>query len=103
AASLTALQNADADALAARYRAGTLPPWLQERLCTFLTTYGHRAVGEIDLGVARWADDPAHLLRAVQGYLRLPSDAETPDAQFARRAREAEAKAAALLWPCHRP
>jgi len=103
AASLTALQNADADALAARYRAGTLPPWLQERLCTFLTTYGHRAVGEIDLGVARWADDPAHLLRAVQGYLRLPSDAETPDAQFARGAREAEAMAAELLGRVHGP
>src|SRR5215468_1382239 len=55
------------------------------------------------LGVARWADDPAHLFRAVQGYLRLPSDAETPDAQFARGAREAEAMAAELLGRVHGP
>jgi len=103
ATSLTALQNAHADDLAARYRAGTLPPWLQERFWAFLTAYGHRAVGEIDLGVARWADDPAHLFRAVQGYLRLPSDAETPDAQFARGAREAEAMAAELLGRVHGP
>ena len=103
AASLTALQNADADDLAARYRAGTLPAWLQERFRAFLAVYGHRAVGEIDLGVARWADDPAHLFRAVQGYLRLPSDAEAPDAQFARGAREAEAMAAELLGRVHGP
>jgi len=103
AASLTALQNTDADDLAARYRAGTLPAWLQERFRAFLAVYGHRAVGEIDLGVARWADDPAHLFRAVQGYLRLPSDAEAPDAQFARGAREAEAMAAELLGRVHGP
>src|SRR5262245_28039086 len=103
AASLTALQNADPEDLAARYRAGTLPPWLQERFRAFLTAYGHRAVGEIDLGVARWADDPAHLFGAVHGYLRLPSDAETPAAQFARGAHEAEAMAAELLGRVHGP
>ena len=103
AGSLTALQSADADDLAARYRAGALPAWLQERFRAFLATYGHRAVGEIDLGVARWADDPAHLFRAVQGYLRLPSDAEAPDAQFARGAREADAMADELLSRVHGP
>ncbi len=72
--SLTALQNADADELAARYRAGTLPPWLQERFRAFLAVYGHRAVGEIDLGVARWADDPTHLGG-------LADDVEAGDAQ----------------------
>jgi rifampicin phosphotransferase len=103
APSLTALQSADADELAARYRVGTLPGWLQERFRAFLAAYGHRAVGEIDLGVARWADDPTHLFHAVQGYLRLPSDAEAPDAQFARGAREADAMATELLGRVHGP
>jgi pyruvate,water dikinase len=49
-------------------------------------------VAEIDLGVARWREDPAHLLGSVANYLALR---ETPGAappveQFRRGSREAE-------------
>ncbi|MFC4591812.1 PEP/pyruvate-binding domain-containing protein [Sphaerisporangium corydalis] len=75
---------------------GPLPPVLQEELTGFLARYGHRAVAEIDLGMPRWSDDPAHVLGVFANYLRLDDPALAPDAQFARGAREAEAMAAAL-------
>lgn len=80
------------DGLAERFRAGTLPPVLQEGLAGFLREYGHRAVAEIDLGMPRWSDDPAHVLGALANYLRLdPASAQAPDARFAAGARSAEA------------
>jgi rifampicin phosphotransferase len=90
------LQRTPAD-LADAYRAGSLPPALQAGLSTFLVRYGFRSVGEIDLGVSRWAEDPTHLLGAIANYLRLEDDALAPDAQFARGAQEAEAMVATLL------
>jgi pyruvate,water dikinase len=103
AASAHALASVEPDVLAARYRAGELPPALQERLAAFLARYGHRAVGEIDLGVPRWSDDPTHLIGAIAGYLKLSDGAEPPDAQFARGAREADAMIAALVGRVHGP
>ncbi len=101
--SVEALRDDDAASLAARYHARTLPPPLQQRLETFLARYGHRAVGEIDLGVPRWSDDPTHLLGAIAGYLKLPAGAEAPDAQFARGARDAEAIVDELVGRVHGP
>jgi phosphohistidine swiveling domain-containing protein len=89
------LTHAPSD-LAAGYQAGTLPPGLQAGLSDFLTQYGFRSVGEIDLGVKRWSEDPAHLLGALGNYVRLDNDARAPDAQFARGAREAQEMAKAL-------
>jgi pyruvate,water dikinase len=63
----------------------------------FLARYGHRAVAEIDLGISRWSEDPAHLLGAIANYLRLPADATAPDVQFARGASEAEAMVGTLV------
>jgi rifampicin phosphotransferase len=83
--------------LAAGYCAGDAPPVLQTGLARFLERYGFRSVGEIDLGVARWSEDPTHLLGAVSNYLQLTDDALAPDAQFKRGAREAEAMMATLL------
>jgi hypothetical protein len=40
------------------YRDGTLPPAAQRDLAGFLRSYGHRGVAEIDVGVARWAEEP---------------------------------------------
>jgi len=90
------LQRTPAD-LAAAYAAGTLPHSMQAGLSAFLARYGFRSVGEIDLGVPRWAEDPTHLLGAIANYLRLEDEALAPDAQFARGAREAEAMIATLL------
>ena len=55
------------------------------------SVYGHRAVAEIDLGMPRWSDEPAHILGVLANYLRLEDPALAPDVVFARGAREAEA------------
>lgn len=52
---------------------------------------GHRAVAEIDLGLPRWSDDPAHVVGVVKNFLRLEDDQAHPDAVFARGAADAEA------------
>jgi phosphohistidine swiveling domain-containing protein len=83
--------------LADAFRACVAPPVLQAGLARFLERYGFRSVGEIDLGVARWSEDPTHLLGAISNYLKLNDDALAPDAQFERGAREAEAMMATLL------
>jgi rifampicin phosphotransferase len=89
--------------LSAQYRAHALPPLLQSELSSFLARYGHRAIAEIDLGLKRWSEDPAHLLGAIANYLRLGDDATSPDVQFARGAREAEAMIKMLSSRLHGP
>ncbi|WP_345572038.1 PEP/pyruvate-binding domain-containing protein [Nonomuraea rosea] len=57
----------------------------------FLSTYGHRAVAEIDLGLPRWSEDPTHVIGMIANYLRLEDPALAPDALFAKGVAEAEA------------
>ncbi|SMD14280.1 PEP/pyruvate-binding domain-containing protein [Lentzea albidocapillata] len=57
----------------------------------FLARWGHRAVAEIDLGLPRWSDDPAHVIGVIKNFLRLEGDQGHPDAVFARGAAEADA------------
>jgi pyruvate,water dikinase len=66
---------------------GEIPPAVQG----FLDRYGHRAVAEIDPGMPRWSDDPAHILGVLANYLRLDDLDAAPDVQFRRGAAEAEA------------
>ncbi len=101
--SRSALAELPPDQLAAAFRQGALPATLQRELETFLSRYGHRAIGEIDLGVPRWSEDPTHLLGAIVNYQRLDGAAVAPDAQFERGAREAEATIARLLTRVHGP
>ncbi len=82
--------------LAQEYRAGTLPPLLQQGLASFLYHYGHRSIAEIDLGLPRWSEDPAHILGVLANYLQLNDPALAPDAQFEQGAKEAEAMVAEL-------
>jgi phosphohistidine swiveling domain-containing protein len=91
-----AVRGEPAAVLAERYRAGTLPPVLRDGLRTFLDRHGHRAVAEIDVGVPRWAEDPAHILGVLGNYLRLEDADKAPDAVFARGAAQAEAMVATL-------
>jgi pyruvate,water dikinase len=98
-----ALAERSPEELAADYRATALPSLLQRELSRFLERYGHRAIAEIDLGLARWSEDPAHLLGAIANYQRLDDAALAPDAQFARGAREAEATIAKVLARVHGP
>ena len=62
-----------------------------EALDRFLAKWGHRAVAEIDLGLPRWSDDPAHVLGVVRNFMLLEDEKAHPDAVFARGAAEAEA------------
>jgi pyruvate,water dikinase len=96
AAAEQAVRGQPPERLAEGYRAGTLPPVLQAGLAAFLRRYGHRGVAEIDLGLARWADDPTHILGALANYLQLDDPERAPDAQFRRAAEQAEAMAAEL-------
>jgi rifampicin phosphotransferase len=89
--------------LADAYRQGALPPVLQNGLAEFLARYGFRSIGEIDIGVERWSENPEHILGALANYLRLGDDAVAPDAQFAKGKREAEAMIASLLARVHGP
>ncbi|HUQ54024.1 PEP/pyruvate-binding domain-containing protein [Lentzea sp.] len=70
-----------------QFRNGELPAVLDG----FLARWGHRAVAEIDLGLPRWSDDPAHVVGVVRNFLLLEGDGAKPDAVFARGATEAEA------------
>lgn len=90
------MRTAPAAELAGRFHAGTLPPVAAEALAGFLARYGERAVAEIDLGLPRWSEDPAHVLGVIANYLRLDDPALAPDALFARGAAEAEQTIEAL-------
>jgi rifampicin phosphotransferase len=91
-----ALTGEDPQVLAGRYAEGTLPAVCQGALRGFLAKYGHRAVAEIDLGVPRWGEDPAHIINALANYLKLADPELAPDRLFRRAADKAEAKVAEL-------
>ncbi|MFI6815215.1 PEP/pyruvate-binding domain-containing protein [Nonomuraea sp. NPDC050328] len=84
------LGDATAEQLAERFRAGTLPERTQREVAAFLAKYGHRGVAEIDLGVARWADDPSHIFGVLANYRRAGGSAVPADELFARGARAAQ-------------
>ena len=96
-AAAAALRGTTADELVARYRAGDLPPVLQQGMAEFLTGYGQRAVAEIDLGMPRWSEDPSHLFGVLAGYLRLDDEAAAPDRHFAQGADVATAMVRTLI------
>lgn len=75
--------------LAARYHAGELP---EIGLGEFLRRYGQRGAAEVDVGVARWAEDPTPVFAAIAGYLRVTDPEQAADRRFARAAEEAVAK-----------
>jgi len=83
--------------LAQEFRAGALPPPLQQGLAEFLARYGHRGVAEIDLGLPRWSEDPTHILGALSNYLHLNDPSLAPPVQFQRGAQEAESMLAELV------
>ncbi|PRX60318.1 pyruvate,water dikinase [Nonomuraea fuscirosea] len=73
--------------LAAMYFAGELP---DIGMAGFLAAYGMRAAAEIDVGVPRWADDPAPLFATIANYLRVEDPAQAPDVRFKAAAARAE-------------
>jgi pyruvate,water dikinase len=97
AASLAALRETAPKDLAAAHHRRELPRVLQEGLDEFLAAYGARGVAEIDIGVARWRDDPTHILGALANYVTHAETAAAPDAQFDKVERAAEAMARELI------
>jgi phosphohistidine swiveling domain-containing protein len=96
-AAVAEVRGADQDALARRFAAGTLPAALQTALAGFLGRYGARGVAEIDIGVARWGEDPRHVLGAICNYLAQADPERAPDLQFARAGAAAEAMVETLV------
>jgi pyruvate,water dikinase len=90
-ASADTVRTSSAAQLAERYLQRSLPTQLQANMATFLTIYGHRSVNELDLGVARWSEDPAYLFDVIASYLKLHDSTQTPAVQYRRAAQEAEA------------
>jgi pyruvate,water dikinase len=84
------LSEQPVEELTRRFRRGDLPPVVQTGVADILASYGHRAVAEIDLGLARWAEDPTYIFGVLANYLSLGDPALAPDTQFARAAAAAE-------------
>lgn len=88
-ASLKIFLVSDASTLSARYLNGTLPETAQQALTNFMTQYGMRGVGEIDLGQLRWREDPTSIMQTLLSYLQITPDM-APDILFQRGAKAAE-------------
>jgi hypothetical protein len=61
--------------LADRYKNGTLP---DIGLAAFLDQYGQRGAAEADVGMLRWADDPAPVFAAIANDLCVTDPGWTP-------------------------
>jgi pyruvate,water dikinase len=83
--------------LARQFRAeGVEPSADHPGVTAFLDRFGHRALWEIDPGIARWSEDPAYVLDLIRSYMDAPEEADR-EAQFARQKAEAEAAMADLV------
>ncbi len=65
-------------------------------VAAFLDRFGHRALWEIDPGIARWSEDPSYVLELIRSYMDAPEDTDQ-EAQFARQKAGAEAAMADLV------
>lgn len=100
-ASLDVMRGSSSAQIAQTYREGKLPPVLAEGLASFLHTYGHRGVAEIDMGLPRWSEQPEPILDILTNYLNHTRPEQAPDLQFERGAREAEEMIATLKQRAH--
>ncbi|MGY6552267.1 MAG: PEP/pyruvate-binding domain-containing protein [Erythrobacter sp.] len=75
---------------------GTDPAPDHPAVAAFLRRFGHRALWEIDPGVARWSEEPDYILDLIRSYRDAPDEADE-EALFERQRAEAEAAAGALV------
>ena len=78
-----------------RFACGPLSGWnppraAQNAVAGFMSRYGMRGVGEIDIGQPRWRDDPTPVMQTLQSYLQITDPDAAPDVQFARGQKTAE-------------
>jgi pyruvate,water dikinase len=83
-------ESKSAEDLAQRYLEGKLPATAQELIAAFMEKFGMRAVGEIDIGKARWREDPRQIMQTLQSYLKIDDPSKAPDAVFKRGEEAAE-------------
>lgn len=74
--------------LAAAHLGGELP---DVGMTAFLDRYGVRSVGEVDVGVPRWSEDPTPVFAMLANHLRVTDPEQAPDRRFERAAERAEA------------
>lgn len=91
ASSLHVLQQTPAKQIAHDYQQGRLPAPLQQAVTRFLEEYGHQSVSELDLGVARWSEDPTYVFDLLIGYVGMHESVQTPDRQLQRASDAARA------------
>ncbi len=89
-------QETSAADLASQYLQKNLPSRIQESVASFIERYGARGVGEIDIGLPRWGEDPTHIVQVLQTYLQIKDPDMAPDAVFSRSTKSAEQAAAHL-------
>lgn len=75
------------DDIASRYTEGKIPRETGNEIGDFLRDFGHRGPGELDLGRARWVDDPAPLFEMIRSYLSQMDDQEYSRSLFSEGAR----------------
>lgn len=88
--SLQMFQSLPAAQLAENYLRAELPEIGQRGLQTFLTQYGMRGLGEIDIGRPRWRENPTQIIQTIQSYLQIKDDTIAPDAVFRRGTAQAQ-------------
>ncbi len=91
------VRNTSSSQLAELYLQRSLPALLQEGMADFLKRYGHRSVNELDLGVPRWSEDPGYLFEMLASFVQIQDPAQSPEVQYNRAMREAEAMMAELI------
>lgn len=82
--------------LAQDYYQGRLPTRVQQGIARFLQEYGHQGVCELDLGLARWSEDPTPVFVLLAGYLDLEEGALRPDLRLQRAHQAARSMLATL-------
>jgi len=92
APSAARFEGMDVTTLAADYLAGRLPERSQEAVDAFLSRYGARGLGEIDLGRPRWREDPTPVMQTLRSYLQVRDADGSPDAVYERGRAVAEAE-----------
>lgn len=89
-AALQACLENEPAGLAQRYLSGSLPESLAGVVKPFLERYGGRGFCEIDLGRARWNEDPTHVFEMLASFLQIENKSLAPDVVFARGAASAQ-------------
>lgn len=83
-------KNSSAEQLAVEYLTGELPETAQNVIFSFLTQYGMRGIGEIDIGRPRWREDPTNVMQILLSYLQIEDELQAPEALFESGLQAAE-------------